>query len=400
MTVWAFGLETLWAFDSSEHYLVVLTPVSMTLWASDWWAWPCGPFTQLNLVSLWWECLRRSLPWEPVTDETVSDDIYLVSLWLCWDFLRWSLPCEPVTGETVSDDLYLVSLWLVRLSQTISWEPVTGETVSDDLYLVSMWLWWDYLRWSLPCVPVTLVRLSQMIFTLWACDSGETVSDDLFLVSLWLVRLSQKNFTLWACDSGATVPMTLVRLSQMIFTFWACDSCEISSDDLYLKILWIWWDSLVWSLPCEPVTLVRLHHESLRLVRLSQMIFTLCACDSGEIVSDDLRHSVTLVRLSQMLFILRACAWWDCLRWSLPCEPMTLVRLSQMSFTLWACDWWEFLRWSLFCKLVYGENFSAYMWSDTISSGPTDIGPPNTSHARQTETPDIYEFRFFAFAKS
>ena len=41
-----------------------------------------------------------------------------------------------------------------------------------------------------------------------------------------------------------------------------------------------------------------------------------------------------------------------------------------------------------------------YMWSDTISSGPTDIGPPNTSHAQQTETPDIYEFRFFAFAKS
>ena len=42
----------------------------------------------------------------------------------------------------------------------------------------------------------------------------------------------------------------------------------------------------------------------------------------------------------------------------------------------------------------------AYMWSDTISSGPTDIGPPNTSYARQTETPDIYEFRFFAIAKS
>ena len=36
------------------------------------------------------------------------------------------------------------------------------------------------------------------------------------------------------------------------------------------------------------------------------------------------------------------------------------------------------------------------MWSDPISSGPTDIGPPNTSHARQTETPDMYEFRFFA----
>ena len=32
--------------------------------------------------------------------------------------------------------------------------------------------------------------------------------------------------------------------------------------------------------------------------------------------------------------------------------------------------------------------------------GPTDNGIPNTSHARQTETPDIYEFRFFAFAKS
>ena len=47
----------------------------------------------------------------------------------------------------------------------------------------------------------------------------------------------------------------------------------------------------------------------------------------------------------------------------------------------------------------HGNNM-AYMWSDPISSGPTDIGPPNTSHARQTETPDIYEFRFFAFAKS
>ena len=35
-----------------------------------------------------------------------------------------------------------------------------------------------------------------------------------------------------------------------------------------------------------------------------------------------------------------------------------------------------------------------YMWSDTILSGPTDIGPPNTSHVRQTETPNIYEFRF------
>ena len=45
-------------------------------------------------------------------------------------------------------------------------------------------------------------------------------------------------------------------------------------------------------------------------------------------------------------------------------------------------------------------NMEAYMWSDTISSGPTDIGPPNTSHARQTETPNIYEFRFFTFAKS
>ena len=50
--------------------------------------------------------------------------------------------------------------------------------------------------------------------------------------------------------------------------------------------------------------------------------------------------------------------------------------------------------------LDFYENQSPYMWSDTISSGPTDIGPPNTSHARQTETPDIYEFRFFAFAKS
>ena len=40
------------------------------------------------------------------------------------------------------------------------------------------------------------------------------------------------------------------------------------------------------------------------------------------------------------------------------------------------------------------------MWSDPISSGPTDIGPPNKSHAQQTEIPDIYEFRFFAFAKS
>ena len=45
-------------------------------------------------------------------------------------------------------------------------------------------------------------------------------------------------------------------------------------------------------------------------------------------------------------------------------------------------------------------QFFSYMWSDTISSGPTDIGPPDTRHARQTETPDIYEFRFFAFAKS
>ena len=42
----------------------------------------------------------------------------------------------------------------------------------------------------------------------------------------------------------------------------------------------------------------------------------------------------------------------------------------------------------------------AYMWLDPISSGPTDIGPPNTSHARQTETPDIYKFQFFAFANA
>ena len=49
---------------------------------------------------------------------------------------------------------------------------------------------------------------------------------------------------------------------------------------------------------------------------------------------------------------------------------------------------------------IRAHNLVPYMWSDTISSGPTDIGPPNTSHARQTETPDIYEFRFFAFAKS
>ena len=40
-------------------------------------------------------------------------------------------------------------------------------------------------------------------------------------------------------------------------------------------------------------------------------------------------------------------------------------------------------------------NPPAYMWSDPISSGPTDIWPPNMSHARQTETPDIYEFTGF-----
>ena len=40
------------------------------------------------------------------------------------------------------------------------------------------------------------------------------------------------------------------------------------------------------------------------------------------------------------------------------------------------------------------------MWYDTISSRPTDIGLPNTSHARQTETPEIYELRYFAFTKS
>ena len=49
---------------------------------------------------------------------------------------------------------------------------------------------------------------------------------------------------------------------------------------------------------------------------------------------------------------------------------------------------------------MYLNQWIAYMWYDTISSGPTDIGLPNTSHARQTETPDIYEFQFFAFAKS
>ena len=55
---------------------------------------------------------------------------------------------------------------------------------------------------------------------------------------------------------------------------------------------------------------------------------------------------------------------------------------------------------SLFDGICYGDITKTYMWSDTILSGPTDIRPPNTSHARQTETPDIYEFRFFAFAKS
>ena len=54
----------------------------------------------------------------------------------------------------------------------------------------------------------------------------------------------------------------------------------------------------------------------------------------------------------------------------------------------------------MFSEILVVRIPVAYMWSDTISSGPTDIGPPNTSHARQTETPDIYEFRFFAFAKS
>ena len=41
-----------------------------------------------------------------------------------------------------------------------------------------------------------------------------------------------------------------------------------------------------------------------------------------------------------------------------------------------------------------------YMWSDPVSSGPTDIGLPNTCPAWQTESPDMYEFWFFAFAKS
>ena len=37
-------------------------------------------------------------------------------------------------------------------------------------------------------------------------------------------------------------------------------------------------------------------------------------------------------------------------------------------------------------RLWNHRNRKAYMWSDPILSGPTDIGPPNTSHARQTET--------------
>ena len=53
------------------------------------------------------------------------------------------------------------------------------------------------------------------------------------------------------------------------------------------------------------------------------------------------------------------------------------------------------------CDITYDVKFQyggchcigTYMWSDQISSEPTDIGPPSKSPAWQTETPDIYEFQ-------
>ena len=43
---------------------------------------------------------------------------------------------------------------------------------------------------------------------------------------------------------------------------------------------------------------------------------------------------------------------------------------------------------------------SAYMWSLPIWRKPPDMAPPFTPSRRGSKNPDIYEFRFFAFAKS
>ena len=45
-------------------------------------------------------------------------------------------------------------------------------------------------------------------------------------------------------------------------------------------------------------------------------------------------------------------------------------------------------------------NSSAYMWSLPIWRKSPDMAPPFTPSRRGSKNPDIYEFRFFAFAKS
>ena len=42
----------------------------------------------------------------------------------------------------------------------------------------------------------------------------------------------------------------------------------------------------------------------------------------------------------------------------------------------------------------------AYVWSLPIWHKPPDMAPPFMHSRRGSKNPDIYEFRFFAFAKS
>ena len=46
------------------------------------------------------------------------------------------------------------------------------------------------------------------------------------------------------------------------------------------------------------------------------------------------------------------------------------------------------------------SNSSPYMWSLPIWRKPPDMAPPFTPSRRGSKNPDIYEFQFFAFAKS
>ena len=63
--------------------------------------------------------------------------------------------------------------------------------------------------------------------------------------------------------------------------------------------------------------------------------------------------------------------------------------------------WWHSnIKWKLSGVTIDRKGPKPYMWSLPIWHKPPDMAPPFTPSRRGRKNPDIYEFRFFAFAKS